>query len=225
MIQRCDNRQQLQERLDAVAQSHGHIDCLIERFVDIDTEYATLGFSDGTDVVIPGLLEFYRVAKGAHFGVAIQGKVFPVAGYEDLVDGFRRLVREIGFVGIFDVDFFRGDGKFYFCELNLRFGGSGYAFTKLGVNLPAMMVRYFRGEPYGDMRREVTGTAVYFNNRMAVDNWYEDLMPLKELKQIRRESDFDFVSDEIDTRPMRVWNRDYRLKQIKKRVKGWIGKK
>ena len=35
----------------------------------------------------------------------------------------------------------------FFATEHRTFSGSGYAITKMGCNLPAMMVRHFRGDP------------------------------------------------------------------------------
>ena len=74
---------------------------------EIEREYATLGFSDGDEVVIPGILELLHVGHGTHFGVAVQGAVSPInEEFVSLVEQFKTLVKQIGFVGVFDIDFF-----------------------------------------------------------------------------------------------------------------------
>ena len=187
---------------------------MIEDYKKIDREFATLGFSDGKEVIIPGLLELLKIGHRNHFGVAVQGRVFPVPGYEDLVGKFRDLVKEVGFSGIFDIDFFESEGKIYFCELNLRFGGSGFAFTKMGVNLPVMMMKSFRGESLDGMEKTITGKAIYFNERMAIDDWYFGYLTTEEFRKTRSESDIRFVEDAGDPMPQRVLEKEFKNKMI-----------
>ena len=198
---------------------------MIEDFKAINKEFATLGFSDGDEVIIPGLLELLRIGHDSHFGVALQGRVFPVTGYEDTVERFKKLVKEIGFVGVFDIDFFESEGKLYFCELNLRFGGSGYAFTKLGVNLPVMMMKSFLGESIDGMKKSITSESTYFNERMAVDDWYAGHISTEEFYKIRNESAIKFIENEKDTTPQRILDIIFKLKRVKKAMKGWHGRK
>ena len=222
-LRRCDSEKDLKDHIDSLITKHGSFRILVEEFKFIDTEYATLGFSNGEEVIIPGVLELLHVGHGSHFGVAVQGAVSPVnEEMKALVGLFKTLVKEIGFVGIFDIDFYKSQGLFYFCELNLRFGGSGYAFTKMGVNLPVMMMRHFLGEDYNDMNKVVSGTALYFNERMALDDWYGGYISLKDYLKYRNESDIRFVDDEKDRAPQRLLMKRFLVSMAKKSIKKWI---
>ena len=224
-LKRCDTENELHKHITYVGSLRPDVSILVEEYKEIDKEYATLGFSDGKNVVIPGLLEFHQIGHGSHFGVAIQGRAFPIDGYEDLVEKFKKLVIEIGFVGIFDIDFFESGGIMYFCELNLRFGGSGYAFTKLGVNLPVMMMKSFLGEDIQDMNKAINQTAFYFNERMAIDDWYGGYISTEKYYQLRDASEIKFVACDNDPLPQKRLEKEFRMKRIKKTIKGWMGKK
>ena len=104
----------------------------------------------------------------------------------------------------------------YFCELNLRFGGSGYAFTRMGVNLPAMMVRSFTGEDIDKLEQNIHGSATFFNERMGMDEWMQGFMSRREVRQLRKESDIKFVADRRDPGPQRALDFDYAKRIIKK---------
>ena len=217
-LRKCNTREELEAHLKFLAawkDAWRNIDVLVEEYKHIDTEYATLGFSDGKQVVIPGMIEMIRMAHGTHYGVALQGKVYPVAD-RALIDRFAEMVRRIGFVGIFDVDFYESDGVVYFCELNLRFGGSGYAFTRMGVNLPAMMVRSFTGEDIDKLEQNIHGSATFFNERMGMDEWMQGFMSRREVRRLRKESDIKFVADRRDPGPQRALDFDYAKRIIKK---------
>ena len=194
---------------------------LIEEYKEIASEYATLGFSDGRSVVIPGLLELLKTGHGGHFGVAVQGRVFPIDGYESLVVKFKEFVSRIGFVGLFDIDFYQSGNEFFFGELNLRFGGSGYAFTRKGANLPAMFVSYFQGEEYPEFQ-PITSDAVYFNERMAIDDWYNGYISLSEYKEMRKGSDICFIEDDTDPKPCSAFQRMFRKMRVLKQIRKWI---
>lgn len=226
-LKRCNDKTKLEKHINNYLDTHrfDDVDFMIEDFKAIDREYATLGFSDGNEVIIPGLLELLRMGHDNHFGVALQGRVFPVTGYEDVVEKFKKLVKEIGFVGVFDIDFFESGGEFYFCELNLRFGGSGYAFTRSGVNLPVMMMKSILGENLDGMNKTITSESTYFNERMAYDDWYNGHMTTDELNKIRKESEIKFIENETDPAPQKMLDKEFRIQRIKKTIKGWMGRK
>lgn len=221
-MRRCNNEEDLKSCLNFTYSNWGNIPLLVEDFLTIDREFATLGFSDGTEVIIPGLLELLHIGHGKTFGVAWQGSVFPITGYEDLVEKFKELVKRIGFVGLFDIDFFESNGVMYFCELNLRYGGSGYAFTRLGVNLPVMMIKSFMGESIDGMNKTISGEAKYFNERIAIEEWYNGYLTTDEYNTMKSGSDIKFVEDEEDPAPQKVLDREIRLRSIKRSIKKLI---
>ena len=120
-LRRCNNEAELRKVLDKVA---GLLDTnvLVEDFKTIDTEYAVVGFSDGKNVVIPAIIEFIENSR-SHFGIARQGIVKPIDGFDALLSKFKEYVAGVGFHGLFDIDFYERGGVMYFGEMNFRFGG------------------------------------------------------------------------------------------------------
>lgn len=178
---------------------------LVEDYKEISTEYALLGLSDGKNVIIPGILQLLEISK-VNKGIALQGKVMPVHGFEDIIELFKKLVLRIGFVGLFDIDFYDSEGKMYFCELNLRFGGSGYAVTKMGVNLPAMYVNMCIGKD-GISNKKVNGSAIYVNERMCMADWNFGYMTNRQFDAYLDTADILFISDGDDWQPEKVFNK------------------
>ena len=224
-LQECNSESELIDHLNSMRRFK-NIDFLIEDFKEIEKEFAVLGFSDGENVIIPGILEILQLAHGSHYGVAIQGKVYPVtAEHEKLVGLFKEYVRSIGFVGIFDIDYFKSGDVLFFGELNLRFGGSGYAYTKMGVNLPEMFVRYVCGMSYKDMPNEVSGSATYVNERMLVDEWLMGFISKKEFRRLFYSSDIKFVESQEDKEPFREMKKRTRIDHMKMLLKSIIWKR
>lgn len=213
-LRRCNNEKELQGVLDEVARRFPNTEVLIEDFKTIDTEYAVVGFSDGNNVVIPGVIEFIVNSK-SHFGIAREGKIMPVAGFESLLEQFGKYVRKVGFCGLFDIDFYESDGEMFFGEMNLRFGGSGYAYTVMGVNLPAVMVRSFRGEDYSDLLHIIDHTATYVNERMCVDDYMCGFVNRKQCKQIIANANIKFVYDKKDCKPSWRLHREFLAAKIR----------
>ena len=223
-MRRCDNEGDLESALQFIIENRNKSEkVLVEDYKEIETEFALLGFSNGREVVIPGILEFLAVSK-FNKGIALQGKVETVTGFEDIVEKFKQLILKIGFVGVFDIDFYKSGGLYYFCELNLRYGGSGYAITKMGVNLPAMMVRFFYGESIDGMQTSVTGNATYINERMCMDDLEGGYITYKEYRRYKRTADIRFVPDAYDPAPEKAYRREYRERVIVNWVKSFLRK-
>jgi len=225
-LKKCNNRNELEKhltQLPTLNERYRNIKLLVEDFKKIDREFALLGFSDGQEVVIPGIIEIMQLAHGTHFGVAVQGKVYHAAD-NDLLEKFSKLIKKIGFVGIFDIDFYESEGLIYFAEINMRFGGSGYAYTKTGVNLPVMMIKSFLGENIDGLNKKIVQSATFFNERMAFDDWYNGYMSTKDFLRLKKTSQINFINDENDTQPQKVFMRDFRKKFLRKTAKHFFGR-
>jgi len=220
---RCDNEQQLRRAIDLMVKRCPTIPVLVEEYKEIEGEFALLGVSDGVNVHIPGILHVLSLASGGHFGVATRGEILPNEGFESLIEGFKAFVKETHFVGLFDIDFYKSGGKYYFCEMNFRYGGSGYAYTKSGVNLPEMCVRILLGDPV-DSSAFVHQKATYVNERMLFDDWYNGFISTKMFRDMQQGCDISFVNDEDDSRPQRRFKKEICRSGIRRFIKRCLRK-
>jgi len=152
------------------------------------------------------------MAKGSDKGIALQGKVMPCNEYEDLIKLFELFIQEIGFVGMFDIDFYRCEGLYYFGELNLRIGGSGFAVISQGVNLPEMHIKSLLGKNIDGLRKEITSSVTYLNERICTENWFEGHLTNHEFFSIFKSSDVSAIKCKHDRKPEFI----FWLKTIKK---------
>lgn len=203
---RCDNDEQLKNALTTMVKERPHLEkVLVEDFINIEKEYAVVGVSDGDNICIPALLEFL-VGAAKMKGIAKLGKVSPLGDMQDVVSKFKELIKRIGFVGLFDIDFFESNGTIYFCELNLRYGGSGEAVSRMGVNLPAMYVEFLSNSQQVNPNVEITSSATYVNDRMCYQDWVTNQISYREMKTQLHSSDFRFIPFPGDKGPERAFN-------------------
>ena len=203
----CENEHDLERAFqDIITKKTPNTKVMVEDFMVIEKEYATLGFSDGANVCIPGVIQFI-VGSKTQKGIALQGKVMPIAGFEEITEQFKAFVREIGLVGLFDIDFYESRGKLYFSELNIRYGGSGYAVVKTGVNLPAMFVECMAGRPIEGMDKQVEREAVYTNERMCYNDLINGFVSLREYRHYIESASILFIKDEGDGEPYKKYRK------------------
>lgn len=223
-LRKCNTEEDLKSVVASLIQKKPTISILVEEYKEIETEHALLGFTDGKEVVIPGIIQTMSLANGGHFGVAKQGKIMPTTGFEDLMERFKQFVLQTEFVGIFDIDFYKSEGRYYFCEMNFRYGGSGYAYTAMGVNFPAMLVKTLLGEGISEMKRTIDHKAVFVNERMCIDDWYSGYISTKYYKRTLNDSDIKFVYDKEDKSPQYQLEKLFRIRYFKRIVRQLMGK-
>lgn len=223
-MRRCANASELAAAVDYFISHRNRTGkILVEDYKEITKEYALLGLSDGKDVTIPYILQLLVVSK-QNKGIALQGKITSISGFEDIVDKFKELVKTIGLVGLFDIDFYESDNKLYFCELNMRFGGSGYAVTKMGVNLPAMYVQLLTNERQEMPSLKTSGDAIYVNERMCLDDWNAGCISYRQFTHFQETADIRFIPDEEDPMPEKAFKKTYKKRIVINTIKRIIGK-
>lgn len=215
-LKKCNNKEELDTHLQFLTRQNPNIDVHIEEFLTIDKEFALVGFSDGNNVIIPGVYQIKEMSCGGHFGVARFGKVYPYELYADIIEQFKALIKSIHLVGVFDIDFLLCQGNFYFDEINMRFGGSGTAITQMGVNLPAMLADYLSTGKYNSGSCLITKSATYVNERMCLDDWYFGNITSKHFKKLLNEADISFIKDDNDILPYRRFQKEIRYISIKR---------
>lgn len=200
-LHRCNDKKELYEVLSSLSKEFKKLMIMVEDYKKIEKEYAIVGFSNGKEVVVPGVIEILLMAEGNDMGVACKGKIISTDDFEALVDKFKKFILQIGFVGLFDVDFYKSEGQLYFSELNLRIGGSASAILKMGINLPFMLVKTFMGESIADMPKKINRTATFCNERICTESWSSGHLSTKDYYDIMESSDISFVKDKEDWLP------------------------
>lgn len=178
------------------------MDVLVEDYMKIDREYAVVGFADKDRVVIPAVIYLASKGVGAHVGVAKIGQLLPRTGFEVILAQFESFVRQTHFTGLFDIDFYESGGTFYFGEMNMRYGASGYALYKAGINLPKLLCQSLLGQPQDEVPT-LTSSLSYLNERVCLDDWYGGHASTAELRKELNQKGLGFVYDPKDPEPYR----------------------
>ena len=218
-LHRCNDEEELRRVLDVLGKKFKDITLMVEDYKEIDSEYAVVGVSDGKEVIIPGVMEILLMGKGNDNGVACRGKIMPLSEFEELIEKFKTLILNVGYIGLFDIDFYLSKGVYYFSEINLRIGGSGCAVLKMGVNLPAMYVNIMLGKSINGMAKMINKIGFFVNERICMDNWYNGFFSTKTFRKILHAGDISFVKDDEDPMPEKYFKRELKYMRIKRVIK------
>ena len=128
---------------------HDGIDYILQEYIEKDYELNYLGVSlnHGEKVLAPGVVRKYR-----HYPNIIGGSSFAAVETTDNYPEFNEtcakdFIREIGYEGLFSIEFVVKSGVCYFLEINMRNDGLGYFSTGAGLNLPLVWYHYCCGTP------------------------------------------------------------------------------
>ncbi len=200
VMKKCLSKEELKSVLNDLSKKD-ECEVLAEEFIDIKHEYSLLGISMDGVVFAPGL--FMTENESIIDGVAIKGRLFDISNYADIKERLCLFVKSINYNGLFDIDLIEDkSGTIYFAEINLRFGGSGYAVTKGGVNLPSILADYVYKKKAIDTSTCVKGTGRTFVNESVIMNLYmKGKLSKENALKMMRDADIKFVYDEDDMKP------------------------
>jgi len=106
---------------------------LIQEYINKESEFVIIGLSAKGNVFIPGYSFKHREINGG----TTFSTIYPIENLKNnLVEISERYIKEIGYEGLFGIEFVGEKGKFYFIEINLRNDATCYSLAKAGMNLP-----------------------------------------------------------------------------------------
>lgn len=217
-MKKCDNEADLKSVLNEVAQKS---DCpiLIEEFVDIEEEYGILGFCDGQNVVIPGIVVKEQIGSGNHKGVTMVGNYVPLSDNDPLKQKLAAFLKKIDFVGLIDIDLYMSNGVTYFNELNLRLGAFGFAAMCAGVNLPQMLIKRLTEEIH-EFDYSFEKSIRCINEKVNLDDFAAGFISHEKYISNRMKCDCGFIEYSKDKKPYRVFKRAERFRVFINKLRG-----
>ncbi len=228
-LKRYDREEDFCDAMEKMAAKFKDMDIVVEDFIDIRNEYAILGLAAGDKVLLPdGCLKFVQGGHGSRKGIMAVGEVVSGPEILEFMDRLKEFVGTLGYTGMFDVDALASEDGIYFCEINLRFGGSGYAITRSGVNIPRMYADYMLyGRELPDECR-LTGIGNRFvSEKILLEDVTEKYVSKEEAEEIIENADIHFLLDREDPKPYEKVRKQFRysakammtLKEMYKKIR------
>jgi carbamoyl-phosphate synthase large subunit len=155
----------------AVALSRDH-PVVISKFIENAREVEVDGVGDGGDAFIGAVIEHIENA-GVHSGDATM--VIPALGIdrsikEKIITDAKKIARELGVKGPFNMQFIVKDDRIYVIECNLRASRSmPYTSKTIGINLIKLAARCMTGEPLS--KNLQTTEPRFFSVKMPMFSW------------------------------------------------------
>ena len=224
-MRRCDSEEELREALTEISEKKD-VEMLVEDFVDIKKEYSILGVSTKEGAIGPGFFGAEEGGQNEHRGVALIGKVLPTEMMQDLIDDLVKFVGSLNYTGLYDIDLIETvDGKVYFVELNMRYGGSGYSIVASGLNLPGMFADYMLLNKPLDMNAKLENTGKKFvSEKIMIEEYIKGRIPMSKVKESMNKVDIHFIMDKDDPKPYSHFKKFYSIASVKRTMDSFKNK-
>ena len=196
----CNNEEELKKAYESITSPK----VLIQRFVNKKNEYALEGFSinHGKDIMIVTALTWKYLIEGYY---SPYHDVMPFND-KDMESKLQKMFEEIGFEGIFEVEFLIDqDGTYYFLETNFRASAWNHTGSIAGMPLSYLWVKSTIDgkinenakkdfEPFTDMSEVIDFGKRVDSGKISLAQW------LLEFKQAKG----TYIYDEYDPEPFKV---------------------
>ena len=162
----CNDEKQLKQAIKEIWRDCTNV--LIQEYVKRDYEYLVYGVSTEDEVILPGgLRKVHTCSDTKNLGMTSYAYLSnEIPSQLESFDCIRRFVREMGYYGLFSVEFMITKDKAYFLEINLRNDGTCYFTTQAGVNIPAIWASTALGQGTSDLRKSLVRTRTYGMNEI-----------------------------------------------------------
>ena len=201
----CKNELELEQAMKK-AGNGGCNKVLVEEFLETEKELCAYGVAYKGSVLIPACMETLRGGIGACKGVAVEGVVTSAKRLGKTKEKLKQFVKESGLTGLFCIDMIQSKGEHYFLEMNLRSGGSIYAVTLAGANLPGaladMIYHNSSSEPV-----EVRRTVHFLSEVTELYTYMDGFISKKEYKTHMAGGQERFIQSEVDPEPWKEFRK------------------
>lgn len=197
----CRDEKELESAV-RFAKSKGCEKVLIEQYLKIQEELSLYGVAGNGQVFLPVCIETIRGGFAQHQGVAAEGLAVSANTIRDVKEKVEKLVKTIELSGLFCVDLIKSNGEIYFSEINLRSGGSGYAATLAGANLPGTLANLeYLGSTSGP--EDIEKPIRFLNERLEFDAYIGGFISERDYKTHLADHTERFVQNDLDPMPWR----------------------
>ncbi len=220
----CDDIATLSNHLNEMKAFFSDRNVIIQEYLTIDKEYDLSGVCLDDEVIIPAIIEKSRIAQFEP-GVTMSGTIINTDALGDEIEKIKSMLESIRYFGMFDMEIFECNGKYYFNEINLRSGGPNYSYYLNGVNLPDILVKELCGighDKKEEQIKEYGNTFVY--EKVAWEDYIHSFITKSEMNKCIKNADYTLLADKHDTKPNKVFYRRIRLSAIKHKIMIALGR-
>lgn len=141
----CKNESEFNIAIDEIKRFCKRI--IIQEFINHQNELLLYGVRVGDEVIIPGaFFKEQTCPESKNLGMHIYGYISEnILNKYNLLERVKNLMKDIGYQGVFSIEFILSNEVPYFLEINLRNDGTSYLTTQAGVNIPAIWAAFCYG--------------------------------------------------------------------------------
>ena len=216
---RCDTKRELIRHLKKLRKRYSKRSVLIQEYLDIKQEVDFSGVCLDQEIIIPAIIRKTDVAQHER-GVTMGGYLAPFDELGPVCENIKAMLRELHYVGMFDMELNLVGDTYYFNEVNFRSGGPNFSYFCSGVNLPVLFVKEALGQGHAPEEEKVaTFGKSFIYEKVAWEDHLNGFLSMRQLNEKIKNADFGLISYADDPEPEKVFLHLMHQDKIKRKLK------
>ena len=205
-MKKCESAIELEEHLQKLKERFEDRSFLVQEFLNIDEEVDIEGCCFDQNIIIPGFIKKDYIGEWDK-GVPLAGTI--VDSHPDIDKYYDKIVaflRNLHYIGMFDLGVNIINGEIYFNEINLRSGGTNGVYCKNGANISEMFVRGLTGHRIPKKKYSIDESGkTYLYEKVAWEDYLHGIMSKEELDHLVATAELPIMHDDEDPEPEAVF--------------------
>ena len=128
---------------------------LVQEYLDYEMEYAMMGFSYKGKVIIPGINSNDYIYP-SNRGNTSFAEMFPIEDFKYDLTNIFKMVEQMNYTGLFEIEVFLCNDKIYFNEMNFRNSANLYGYTGDKVKYVYSYILMLLNKDISNIKHKVT---------------------------------------------------------------------
>ena len=153
-IRISEGKKEIEQNIEEF-KNKGYKSVLIQEFLDYEMEYAMMGFSNKGVVTIPGINSNNFIFPSER-GNTSYAEMFPLEDFKYDISKIVKMIEEMNYTGLFEIEMFLMNNKIYFNEMNFRNSANLYGYKGANINYVYLYLCSLLGYDCSDENTKVT---------------------------------------------------------------------
>lgn len=195
-IKICNNIEEFNNAKECLIRL-GYNEILAQDFITYTYEGDIQGLAINGETAIPGIIEKIRIYP-LERGSTTYGRVVPNRRYEKVINDIKKIMKDLNYTGIFDIDVFVKNEDIYLNEINFRNSAISYAYGNSYIAyywyLSCINSKLIE-PPY--IKEEYT----FMDEQADIHNVIDQIISIKDYQKSRKNAKILLVKNQKDPKP------------------------
>ena len=207
-IRVCQKAQEL-DALISFYKEKGYKKILAQEYIEDKQELCIIGYSVPGMVYVPGVIEKIRIFP-VNRGSVSYGKAKSIKGYENILKDINRILLNINYEGLFDIEVFkRKDGSYVLNEMNFRNSGNAFIYTLRNKDLVYMFLKNLINDEISANSADIE-EFYFIDDFLERKQFFAQNIKFKDWWRAKRMAGISLLKCSYDRRPL-IWKKIYAI--------------